>query len=228
MASNYQNVENVLRLRTYDIYGIGRKSHILELLPNEVNCLIGPNGSGKSMAIRIINEYAKKHKNEYEFVEYENMFDGSRHNSLGDLLGGLNQDIGRAVDIMSSSEGQGIVINLGTFIQRKANVALANAITKNKKLIICLDGLDSGTSIDTIEDIKSMCINSIIEMGKKKGIITYLVITSNMYALARDYRCINAYTCKDAPKFKSYNGFERFIMRLSNKIQNDLEESQNE
>lgn len=226
MSSKHMYEDGVLRIRTYDIHGIGRHSHIMELLPNQVNCLVGPNGSGKSTAIRILEEWAKKNTNNYEFVSYENLDDGSRHNSLSDLLG-WNIDIQRASDLLSSSEGQGIIINLGTFIQRKASYALARARDKGKNLIICLDGLDSGTSIDTIEDIKTMCLNSIIEKGKELGVPTYLVITANMYALARDYRCINAYTLKDAPNFKTYRSFENFVMKLSNKIQIDMEENDN-
>ena len=129
---------------------------------------------------------------------------------------------------MCSSEGENIVMNIGTFAARlgqfvkngedpkeKKYTQLARSIAKINGEEICeteipkerwilLDAVDSGLSVDNIVDIKEDLFKTILEHNFGNKI--YIVISANEYELARGEQCFDVYN----GKYVTFNDYEEY------------------
>lgn len=183
------------------------KSFHVEIKPG-YTCIVGPNGTGKTTMLEQIKDYCKSRNNEFIMLSYDNLRDGSNR-QYGKFL-----DHGRfemIANLTSSSEGEGIVINLGEFAT-SCGKATAKAIESNKKLVILLDGIDSGTSIDKIYSFKDYFVKTILDHCYSNGVEVYIISTANSYAMVEDgVDCIIASNARHR-KFRGYKDFKRFIL----------------
>lgn len=206
----------IANVEKYWDLGKGR-SFSIDLAPG-YTCLIGPNGTGKtSMLTQIRDTLMRERDTEtgnliYKVLRYDNQQDGGSRNFGQWMMQGQFQKI---AEVSSSSEGEGIIFNLGEFAA-KCGQATRDCIEQNRKLIILIDGFDSGTSIDKIYQFKEQFVKTIIDHCKESGVEVYIIATANNYAMIDDSEgepvdCIYAATGSHK-SIKTYAAFKKFIL----------------
>ena len=199
-----------LRVDNYTkFYDEGKgKSFTVEFNPG-YTCIVGPNGTGKTTMIKQIEFFCKQNSEEYNVVKFDNVKEGGSHRFQEFLYTGKTDMI---ATISFSSEGEGIIINLGDFAT-KCGQATRECILNNKKLVILVDGVDSGTSIDKIEDFKENFCNFITNHCAGQNIEVYIIATANNYAMVSNgVDCVSAINGTHKI-FKTYKSFESFVMK---------------
>lgn len=189
-----------------------------------ISILVGCNGSGKSTAFRYIQDILEE--NDIPVFKYSNFTDGgntARESAL--FYGKLNL----LAEQITSSEGENIVINIGTMAQK-----LESFVKRNKEkgeLWILLDAIDSGLSIDYIEEVKDFLHNQLID--KLTDIDLYILISTNNYELCIGEACYNIQECQYV-KIDSYEKFKKIVKKTREnksrfiKKYNDLKEKKPE
>ena len=115
------------------------------------------------------------------------------------------EDYGKVATSLSSSEGQKIVIRLNEFA-----INLGNFIRKNKDeeyIFVLIDAIDSGLSIDNIEEVKNL-----LNIVKNDcGDNLYIVVSANNYSLVEGEKCIDVKNNKEI-MFSDYLEYKKFII----------------
>ena len=191
-------------------------------LKTGLTVLVGCNGAGKSTLLLNIKESCKI--NNIPYLSYDNLTDGGS-NALsalfadGDIVGGAN--------LWSSSEGECIKTNLGRktkLFQEFIDKGIVNDkayrfakifsdkedVIKSKDRVFLFDAIDSGLSVDSIVEVKSL-FNVVINDFKDSDRNIYIVITANEYELARNSECFDVNTGKYI-RFKDYEDYREFII----------------
>ena len=192
----------MLRIKIEDWYDI-HNGYTLSLQPG-VTALVGPNGAGKTTLLTQLRDYAADtaRRNRFKVLNYSNMTDGGDVAMQSYLSCG---DMTQLATAMVSSEGERIIVNLSRFIP-KIRPAIEVAEQEGKILIILIDAIDSGMSIDKLRDVAEL-LDMIAKDIEGKNI--YLVISTNNYELAKG-RCLNPRTGKYV-SFGSYEEYDNFI-----------------
>lgn len=200
--------------------------------------LVGCNGAGKTTLLRNISEECRKQNIPCLF--YDNLNDGGK-SSLGDLLYG--EDYQEAAYLMSSSEGECIKANLGRkskifkeFVEKgivkdrfyRFSRALSvisgdkeeDAIESNDRIFL-FDAVDSGLSVDSVVEIKSL-FDLILDDFKDSGKNIYIVIAANEYELARNSECFDINE-GEYIRFKDYEEYRSFIIKSRQKKEKRIE-----
>lgn len=171
-------------------------------------CLVGPNGSGKTTVLKQIKDCCERNSDLYKVVRYDNMRDGGTK-SINRYH--MNNNISYSASILTSSEGEGIMINFSDFA-KKCGEATRECKKYNKSLVILIDGFDSGTSIDKIEEFREFFVETAINHCKSENIEVYIIATANSYAMVdRMADCVIAKNGRHRT-FRTYNYFKRFIL----------------
>ena len=204
-------------IESCDPYGTGRnvyRSKTSEFKPG-VNVLVGCNGSGKTTIIKCLQDILRY--NNFKYRSYDNLRSGSSNSVSRAFFYG---DMEFGVSMLSSSEGEGIVINLGKYFQ--TIVKFANEY-KNKVCppIVFLDAIDSGMSIDNIDDL-SYVLNDICQKNPR----LYIIISANSYELTRGNRCWDVKGSREIT-FKSYEEYKKFIIKTKKSIEKQYEKLSN-
>lgn len=172
-----------------------------------VTVLVGCNSYGKSTVLKVIKGYLKEAG--IAVVSFDNLKEGHSH-SNSKAFSRCNFSF--IANNMSSSEGEVIMNNIGN-VARECGEAIRNIWLSNKKEFwLILDAVDSGMSIDNIDEIKTDLFDTIIADCKDHGIDAYIIAAANEYELAKDEQCFDVYT-GEYIQFKSYEGFRRFILK---------------
>lgn len=192
------------RCKIEDWHGI-HSGYTLTLHPG-YTALVGPNGAGKTTLLHQLQKIAKKRG--YKTFFYSNLTDGG-DKAMSECL--FYGDVAFAATAMTSSEGERIAQCFGNKLGEIGRL-VRNAIAEDVPLFILLDGLDSGASIDRLNDL--MSVFSLIE--KDAGVqpggaehAVYIVAAVNNYALAK-HACVDVRTGKSL-SFGDYSEYERFI-----------------
>lgn len=168
-----------------------------------ISILVGCNGSGKSTAFSYIQDILEE--NDIPVFKYSNLTDGgnvAREHAL--FYGKLNL----LAEQITSSEGENIVINIGTMAQK-----LGSFVERNKEkgeIWILLDAIDSGLSIDYIEEVKEFLHNQLID--KLTDIDLYILISTNNYELCIGEACYNVQDCQYT-EIDSYETFKKIVKK---------------
>ena len=169
--------------------------------------LVGCNGIGKSTFIKTIKQDLKS--NNIKCIDFDNLVDGGS-NSTGMAI--VHNDYMSAIQNVFSSEGEVIINNIGRLATQFGNtVRYFNTSSGSNELWIVLDAIDSGLSIDNIEEVKSL-FDLVIQDCKSSGIEVYIVASANEYEMARGEQCLDVYN-GEYIEFKSYEDFRRFILK---------------
>ena len=185
-----------------DIKIFSKKEVIIE---SGVTVLVGCNGYGKTT---FLNNIAKSLRDEdIEFVHYNNLKDGGTHSVSAALF---TKDFSFAANAMCSSEGERIVMNLEKLANRIGNY-IRHTPDQNEYFIL-LDAVDSGFSVDNIQEVKKYLFAPIAQDCAQRGKTVYIIVSANEYELCRGERCFDIYTGKYR-EFKSYNAYKNFILR---------------
>lgn len=172
--------------------------------PTGLTVLVGKNGSGKTTLIDYINRQCEKEN--ITVIKYNNYLDGGGY-SMDRAL--YNDNIQMLASLVMSSEGQKISINIGNTIRTIGRTV--HHAKEGSKIVILLDAVDSGLSIDTIVEVKDV-FNLIIDDASKKNIEVFIIVSANGYEFPNGSRCLNVTTGKFVT-FANYDEYKKFILK---------------
>ena len=192
----------MLKIKIYDDYNLYKK-HTFEF--NEgITCLIGKNGAGKSTLLKIIQEILKPKNCFYYDNEYSEKHAMDKFSFYGDMEN-LFRNFG-------SSEGQNIRNNFSDVVGGIRQY-ISRIKNKNKsQVIILLDGLDSGISLDYVIELKKDLFPLIFQDCKDNNLECYILIAANNYEFCNGEDCVRVSDAKHF-KFKDYNDFRKIYLR---------------
>lgn len=180
------------------------KGFDLELKPGYIP-LVGPNGAGKTTLLRQLREKFEKHIN-FKVFKYNNYSEGGKEAMQKQLA--CSSSMSYLATLATSSEGEQIAMNFGQEC-KKLGQAVAECKTEGKNLLVLLDAIDSGTSIDRLKDYISL-FDMVANDCVKSGLDCYILVAVNSYELVKDRLCKDVRTGKDVT-FKSYEDYANFI-----------------
>lgn len=165
--------------------------------------LVGCNGSGKITLLKQIKDGLRKEN--IPNLYFDNLHDGgSNSRSLAAFYG----DFSFLAKSMCSSEGENIALNMQQFAGKIGRFFKDHI--EEKEIWILLDAVDSGLSIDAVEDLKEGLFKTIFQHYSDKDI--YIVCSANEYELARGEMCFDVVNCKYVP-IKSYEKYRSVILK---------------
>lgn len=173
-------------------------------LETGVTVLVGCNGSGKSTFIKQIKDQLGQAG--FNPISYDNLNDG---NVTAKSRAGWVGDMTLLATLMTSSEGEQIVANLGT-VARSIGSFVSKHREELDEIWIFLDAIDSGTSIDNIVDIKEYLFKTILEDNQNKDV--YIIVSANEYEMCNGEKCFDV-TNGRYREFKTYNAYKNFILK---------------
>lgn len=168
--------------------------------------LIGCNGSGKTTLISMIKEHCDE--KDIPYISYDNYSMGG-HTAKRTYL-----DLGDMESLATaamSSEGEEIMVNLGNFASKMGRFVNKHVALKTKELFIFIDGLGSGMSLDCLRDVKKSLFSLVLDNCADSGIQLYLIVSTNMYELAKDERCLDVSTMLYHEP-KCYEDYETLVL----------------
>lgn len=186
-----------------------------------VTVLVGCNGSGKTTLLRNIKDELEN--NNIACSYYDNLTNGGSKRMSSFLYNG---DIDLVTSLMSSSEGEGIKINISTALSNlrdffETGISITespflrkacSAITGKERSYntseywLLFDATDSGLSIDNIVELKQL-FRKIIELYDN----VFILISANEYELTDGMRCFDVNKGKYLT-FDNYNSYKKFIL----------------
>jgi predicted ATP-dependent endonuclease of OLD family len=165
--------------------------------------LVGCNGSGKTTLLNCLKDQLRKEK--ILRLYYDNLYDGGVN---ARREAGYRGDFEFYATSTCSSEGENIVLNLGNIA--KSVGSLIRKFPNEKELWLLLDAVDSGLSIDNIQDLKEHLFDFIIKQNLDKEI--YIIVSANEYEMCKNEKCFDVYKC-DYITFTSYAEYSDFILK---------------
>ena len=190
-----------LERKYYDNHVFFKKSEVeFEL---GVTVLVGCNGYGKSTMLECIK--AQCRTDDIFFIDFDSVNDRQRDRSAAGFYG----DINFLASSFCSSEGEKITMSLGKFAG-----SLGNFVRKHsdvKTLVITMDALDSGYSIDNVVEAKELLFQTVLEDCKSKGIELYIFVTANAYELVSGERCFDPIK-GEYISFDSYEQYRKYVL----------------
>lgn len=193
----------MLKIKIDDWYDL-HNGFTLTLNPG-YTAIVGPNGAGKTTLLQQIKEYADKH--DIPVWRYSNTWDGMMAKDTYIMRGQMEL----AATTMTSSEGEQVAINFGQAVSKLGRFVNKTKNKGEKKIIILLDAIDSGASIDRARDILDF-INMVIKDEKDREV--YIVMAVNHYELAKaPIDCVHARTGQHRV-FIDYDTYAKFIINF--------------
>ena len=167
--------------------------------------LVGCNGCGKTTLMKQLENILKKDRKKARVFRYENEIHGG-HSSMQEAM--FYGDMSFVAASVMSSEGEKISLNM-----QKAAAKIGSLMKKSPDIDefwLLLDGVDSGFSIDAIEDLKRGLFDTIFEMYPDKEI--YIIVSANEYEMARGEMCFDVVNCRYV-NIKSYDRYRKIVMK---------------
>lgn len=193
-------------------------------LTQGLNILVGCNGAGKTTLIENIKSQLKDEK--VPFVAYDNLTNGG----LSNATNGFNFDARMLANLVVSSEGERISLNIGKLVSGLRHFVITGQTSKNRSVAIntnerwlLFDAVDSGYSIDNVLEFKSV-MEMIAKDALDNGINLYIIVSANSYEMAAGEKCIDVMTGKPV-EFTSYDEYKKFIMRTREKKDRKLKKA---
>jgi len=184
--------------------------YTLRLRPG-YTALVGSNGAGKTTLLSQLKEIAKDRG--FNVLSYSNLRDGGGNSMQKSLSEGDLEFLATAV---SSSEGEQVYMNFGRAV-KSIGKAVAQYKKDNTPLLVLLDAIDSGASIDRQREIRELmsCIERDIGVlgNANPQVEIYIVAAVNTYELAAAAPCVDVRDEKQY-SFTSYSEYADFICRF--------------
>lgn len=169
-----------------------------------ITVLTGCNGYGKSTMLATIRDHCNK--NNIKHIYFDSIQNRIEDRNRADFYG----DMVYVASIMTASEGESISMSLGKFAQKLGAFVKTNQ--NEKTLVILMDAVDSGYSIDNIIELKKLLFKTVINDCKSKNIEIYIIISANSYELTVNYPCFDPINCKYI-SFSDYNDYKSYIQK---------------
>ena len=138
---------------------------------------------------------------------YDNVVKGG-HYSMGEALHCDDTDL--LFTLASSSEGERIYVNMGTFAAEIGNLSRYCHSKDQKQMFILMDAVDSGLSLDNVQDLKKDLFRTVFTYNTDLEV--YIICSANDYAVASGESCLDVYAGKYV-HFDSYLEYFKFIMQ---------------
>lgn len=171
--------------------------------------LIGPNGAGKTTLLDQIDEKCKSRN--IDVLNYSNFRNGG-HEAIS--AAGFRGDMRTMIAGLTLSEGQNIIHNFGNLLSR-VRMTVDKAVETQKPFLLLLDSLDSGASLDSIENIKGAFEAILEDASTKNGgenNLVYIVNAANDYSfVSKDGENIDVRTGKKI-EFPNFEAYQKFII----------------
>lgn len=196
------------RAKIPDWHGI-HAGYWLTLRPGYA-AIAGPNGAGKTTLLRQLREIAAERR--YLVFHYSNLTDGGESARQDYLNRGKMSLLATSIQ---SSEGENIAIHFGQATERIGK-AVAQAVREDRPLMVLLDSLDSGASIDRMREMMALFDLILKDCGvstheaPQRGV--YIVNAVNAYEMARNRICFDPRTGKSRI-FKDYEDYAEYICK---------------
>lgn len=174
-----------------------------------INSLVGCNGSGKTTLIDYFL-VPQLRKQKIEYYKYNDRRQGGSY--LMDKMLNSDGDMDGLIRMTLSSEGERIVCGLEGVIKALPRFFKEN---KNKSAFLILDAIDSGMSVDEINEIKELFLDTIIPDAKSRfGVDLFIVVAANNYEWCNDDRIVNINIITGTTlKFKDYADYKKQILK---------------
>ena len=177
------------------------KKKVIEFHPG-VTVLIGCNGAGKTTLLRQI-EYALE-KNDIPVIKFDNLHDGGS-NARSEAA--FYEDFTFLATSICSSEGENIIMNMNNFSKKIGRFFTLNA--NASEIWILLDAIDSGLSVDGVDDLKKYLFETIFKHNQDKEV--YIICSANEYELARGEMCLDVIN-GEYISIKDYEEYRNMIL----------------
>lgn len=177
----------------YDMY---KKDFIT--INSGLTVLSGCNGSGKTTLMHQIREELSKQ--DIPFISYDDVRNG-RNDAMNVALN-VDGDLKLLANLATSSDGEQLYQNVGTFAKKIGQAVRKCALDKQKELFIFLDASDSGLSVDRVVELKDFT-TMVINDAKKANVDCYFIMSANEFELCKG-------ECFSLPdmEYKHYNDYE--------------------
>ena len=185
----------------YDDHVFFKKSEV-EFEPG-VTVLVGCNGYGKTTMLECIK--ARCRTDDIFFIEFDSVGDRQKDRSAAGFYG----DINFLASSFCSSEGEKITMSLGKFARSLGSFVRNHSNVKT--LVVTMDALDSGYSIDNVVEAKELLFKTVLKDCESKGIELYIFVTANAYELASGERCFDPIK-GEYISFDSYEQYRKFVL----------------
>ena len=160
--------------------------------------LIGCNGIGKTTLLRNIEEELSARGT--PVIKFDNVGENSGQGLFGRMMAraAVNSEysMGDAVCVWSSSEGERIRESFIMFVNEV--IPVIKAQKGYGEFWILFDALDSGLSVDVIEDMKRYVFRQMLA-DLELSIQLYIIISSNSYEMSEGTNCFSVARCKYLP-----------------------------
>ena len=206
-------------------------------IPEGLTVITGCNGSGKSTLLYDIEEKFKGNDDWY-IISYREKEDG-RGNSMSSYI--FSGDYQAVASVFSASEGEAVFRNYANKVYHEiASFRDTKIISKHpeenallrykyirmdkaKNLLVILDGIDSGVSLDMTIDIKNF-LHTILEdlHTRIPEFPVYILVSSNSWEFCEGERCLDARSLK-FKEFSSYEEYRKYILDSRKKKDHRLE-----
>lgn len=185
--------------------------------------LTGCNGAGKTTLIQVIKDHLKQ--NDILFTHYDNHKDGGSYAQSVALADGRADVV---FGLMSSSEGEGININLRDILGRvikytqtlnprdlrsrdeRFDFFRKEIEFKTDEVWVMLDASDSGMSIDAVINLKFV-LHELERLLIEKGKVVYIIVAANEYEMCVDEQCLDVKGLR-YHTYKTYKLYKRAIL----------------
>lgn len=176
--------------------------------------LIGCNGAGKSTLLKAIAAHCKNRKTLIT-LHFDNMQEGG-HRTLQRLADSSKVEALGA--FLFSSEGERLHQSLENFVL-KLTRALKNE-PKNKAAVVLLDHVDSGFSLDNVQELRSFLAE--LKNSFEKGRKFYFIVAANSFAMCKGTQSLDV-TNFEFRHIETYEDFETTILESRERKNKRLE-----
>ena len=148
---------------------------------------------------------AQCRKDKIPYIEFESI--GDRRDERNRTT--LDGDMDYLANVFISSEGEEIGMTLCKFAGKLGNFIRSNPSAE--EIVVLIDALDSGFSIDNIVEAKESLFRFVIDDCKKNNTTLYIIVSANAYELASGERCFDPIK-GEYISFDSYEQYRKYVL----------------